>query len=354
MLALWRVLLPMGLVLPFLAADCLLLVAPSLAMALMSCIDMHELTRWYSASILPGLFAAVAVGLSRRPARWARWSASVLVCTSVVGFAFYSQAPLGGRFEPARFQRTSHSRMAAQAVAAIPEGARVAAQDAFVPHLAHREHIYLYPWISIDEAEIDYLVLDRATSPYPLFAWDVDRIIDEKVADVGYTVVMQGDGIYVFRQGGDVQPSIDVGQTVDETMRLDRVEIAPLDEDGFYRAVSEQPAVLNPGQAVRVSLYWRALAAPEAERTVSVRLYDSAGTLVGQFDGLPGRGDKPTSWWQVGWQIRDVYDLTLSSAARLGPGRIDLLVYDTYSGEHLTWSSGTRQLYVGDVDVARP
>ena len=87
---------------------------------------------------------------------------------------------------------------------------------------------------------------------------------------------------------------------------------------------------------------------------MSVRLFDAAGALVGQFDGLPGRGKKPTSWWQEGWQIREVYDLGLSPAALPGPGRIELLVYDTYSGELLSWDNGTTQLHVSDVEVVLP
>jgi hypothetical protein len=244
--------------------------------------------------------------------------------------------------------------MAAQAVAAIPDDARVAAQDAYVPHLAHREHIYLYPWISIELGEIDYILLDRASSPYPLYAWDVEQAIDDMVADTTYTVVLQGDGIYLFQQGGRTLPAIHVDQIVDGTMALDRVEVAPLGQDGFYQPVAQQPMELYPGQALRISLYWQARAAPGAERTVSVRLYDSSGALIAQYDGLPGRGNKPTSWWQEGWQIRDVYDVTLAPSAQPGPGRVELLVYDTYSGERLYWDTGATQLHVSDVNVVRP
>jgi hypothetical protein len=134
-------------------------------------------------------------------------------------------------------------------------------------------------------------------------------------------------------------------------MRLERVEVAPLAENGFYRSIAQQPVRLAAGQPVRVSLYWQALAAPEAERTMSVRLFDASGALVGQYDGLPGRAKKPTSWWEEGWQIRDVYDLTVSPTAVPGPGRVELLVYDTYSGEHLPWDGGTEQLHVCDLDV---
>jgi hypothetical protein len=280
--------------------------------------------------------------------------ALALVGTAVVGYALYSQAPLGGRYKPDLFARTEHSRMAALAVAAVPDDARVAAQDPYVPHLAHREHIYLYPWISIDTSEIDYILLDLEASPYPLHSWDVERIVDDMVADVNYTVALQSNEIYLFQQGGHALPAIDVDQVVDGTLALERVEIAPADEDGFYRPAAQQPVAMRPGQRVRVSLYWQALAAPQAERTISVRLFDASGALVAQYDGLPGRGKKPTSWWQDGWQIRDVYDLTLSPTAQPGPGRAELLVYDTFGGEHLSWDNDVTQLHISDLHVVRP
>jgi hypothetical protein len=309
------------------------------------------LTRWYSASILPGLFAAVAVGLTRRSLKLSRWLTVGLAVTAFVGYALYSHAPLGGRYEPGLYQRTAHDRLAAQVVDALPDSARVAAQDAFVPHLTHREYIYLYPWVSIDPQELDYILLDRNGSPFPLLAWDVERIIDDMVADPGYVVALQGDGIYLFQQRGQALPAIGVDRVVDGTMQLVRVEIAPLAEDGFYRPIAQQPVRASAGQSVRVSLYWQALAAPEAERTVSVRLFDASGAMAGQHDGLPGQGKKPTSWWQEGWQIRDVHDLTVSPDAMPGPGRIELLVYDTYSGEHSAWDDETVQLHVCDLDV---
>jgi hypothetical protein len=46
-----------------------------------------------------------------------------------------------------------------------------------------------------------------------------------------------------------------------------------------------------------------------------------------------------------------VRDLTVSPDATPGPGWIELLVYDTYSGEQLAWDDETVQLHVCDLDV---
>ena len=354
---LWRVFLPLGLVLPFFAPGWLLIVVPSMAYMLMSCTDVRKMTGWYTASILPGLFAAVAVGLNRCPARLARWLVGGLLCATLAGFVLFSHAPLGARFEPVLYTITSHHRLAAQVVDAVPDGARVAAQDPYVPHLSHREHIYLYPWISIPEAEIDYILLDRHLNAYPLQPPGLDRAIDDLVADTRYVVEQEGDGIYLFHRGGVPLPAYSIDRVAGETMKLDCVEVAVQDGSGFYRTPepgglpASGPLAVEPGQQVRVSLYWEALADPNAERTVSVRVSDAAGALVAQHDNMPGQGKKPTSWWEEGWQIRDVYYLTLSPQARPGQGSLVVVVYDSYSGQVVLWDDGSAALRAAGVDV---
>ena len=46
-----------------------------------------------------------------------------------------------------------------------------------------------------------------------------------------------------------------------------------------------------------------------------------------------------------------MYDLVVSPTAVPGPGRVELLVYDTLSGERLSWDSETVQLHLCDLDV---
>jgi uncharacterized membrane protein len=352
LLALWRVFLPLGFVLPFLSVDWALIVVPSLAYMLLSVAPaMHALENWYMASILPGLFAAVAVSLTRCSARWAGRLTAVLLAATIVGYVLFSHAPLGGQYEPELYQVTEHHRLASQAVDAIPDDAKVAAQDPFVPHLSHREHIYLYPWVSIKLEDLDYILLDRNAHPYPLQSNEMDEQINNLLADVSYSVELEADGIYVFRSADSRENTFEVNATVDETMRLDHVEVAVCGEDGFLRAVGQEPVELGQGEVLRVSLYWKALAAPGAERTISVRILDSSGALVAAHDSLPGMGNKPTSWWQEGWEIRDVYYLTIPPEAQLGPGSLTVLVYDTYSYETLPFSGGTKALGICEVRI---
>jgi len=332
--AIGRVLFPVGLALPFLAPQWLLIVVPSASYMLMSSMPgMHNLQDWYMASILPGLFAAVATSLTRLPERLARWATGGLVGCALAGYIWYGHGLLGGQYAPELFRVGAHQRLAAQAVAQVPREARVATQDPYVPHLSQREDIYLYPWISIGPEQIEYFLLDRHLHPYPMLRWELDAQIDDMIADTRYTIDWEADGIYLFHQDGQPLPSFPVDAVADGTMRLERVDVATGNKDGVYHVASQEPVALQPGQQVRVSLYWEAIATPGAERTVSVRISDSSGALAAVYDNLPGQGKKPTSWWKEEWQIRDVYYLTVSPQALAGPGSLSVLLYDSFSGE---------------------
>jgi uncharacterized membrane protein len=349
--ALWRVLLPVGLILPFLALDWFLIILPSMAYMLMSCMGMHQLTGWYMASVLPGLFAALAVGLNRRSEQWARRLVVLLMGTTLVGYALFSYAPLGAKYDPSLYKVTEHDRIAAAIVDAVPEGASVAAQDPYVPHLAHREHIYLYPWVAIDLDRIGYIVLDRQLHSYPLQPYKLDSILDDLIADTSYTIELEADGAFLFHHNGEPLPAFSVQRTFDGTMLLDRVEIAVPDERGFYRPTAQEPVLLKRGQPVRISLYWEALAAPEAERTISVRILDRSGIPIVLHDNMPGQGKKPTSWWREGWKIRDVYYLDLPPTVQPGEGTVAVLVYDSHTSEMVPSDEGSQALVICAVDI---
>jgi uncharacterized membrane protein len=339
--ALWRVFLPLGILLPFLAPDWLLISVPSFAYMLISSFPrMHRLEDWYMASILPVLFAAIAVSLNRRSGRQARWLTASLLGATIVGFGLFSYAPLGAKYDPSHYRLTEHHRLAAQVVAAVPAEARVAAQDPFISHLAHREHIYLYPWIAIDREDIDYYLFDRQMQAYPFQGEEINWEIDNLVADPSIVVEMEGDGLYLLHQDGDPLPAFPIGQVAENSIKLDRVQVAILDKDGFFRTVEQDPIEMKPGQEIRVSLYWEAVAPPDGERTVSVRIADTVGALVAQHDSIPSQGARPTSWWETGWKFRDVYYLTISPHAAPGPGSLDLLLYDSYSHDTIPFDNG--------------
>ena len=329
-----RILLPVGLILPFLEPRWIALCLPYVGLMLISSdVDMLSLDKWYPATILPVIFAAIAVGWQYIPNRWQRAAMAWLLACTAVGYALFSQAPLGGRYTAADYQMTDHDRIAMTLLETVPDNAKVAAQVHYVPHLALRADIYHYPWIRIGEDTIDYFVLDRKAPAYPFDEQGINEAITNKVADPSVTVVAEADGIYVLRSTGEPLPAHAIDRTAEDAIHLERVEIAIADQDGRYHSTMADPIVVLPGDSLRVTLYWEALAAPEAERTVSVRLTDAGGGFVAQHDSIPGAGSKPTSWWQAGWKIRDVYYLTIPADVPPTAGFLDIVLYDTYTLE---------------------
>jgi uncharacterized membrane protein len=99
--ALWRTFLPLGLILPLLAPEFLLMSVPLLGLYLLSSEpEMHQLERWYLAPLLPIFFAALAMVLVRLPRRYAGWAAGGLLLATAIGYILFSPGPFGGRFEP--------------------------------------------------------------------------------------------------------------------------------------------------------------------------------------------------------------------------------------------------------------
>lgn len=348
--ALWQTFLPLGVLLPFLSPGWVLMTLPTFGYLLLSEFEpMYQLREWYLGPILPVLFAAVAVAIAKRPLRQARWITLILLAASIIGFFQYSRAPLGGRFVPIRYQLLPHHARAAEVVTAVPDDARVAAQSAYTPHLSHREILYLYPWA--EEEDVDYYVLDRYLKSFPLNELERNEAINNLVSDPDVVVEMEVDGIYLIRNGGQQLPAFPVDRVAEASIRLDRVEVAPADERGYFQTVTNEPITLRPGQQVRVTLYWEALATPEFERTVSVRIQNDVGQLVAQHDMMPVNGAKPTTWWQPGWQIRDVYYLTVAPDAAPGSASLDILLYDSYSLERVPFDTGEAVLHIADVEL---
>ncbi|HEX9114742.1 MAG TPA: hypothetical protein VGA61_01630, partial [Anaerolineae bacterium] len=77
-----------------------------------------------------------------------------------------------------------------------------------------------------------------------------------------------------------------------------------------------QPAMLQAGGTVTVTLSWQPKAALAQDYTSFVHLVNAAGQTIGQDDHRPGGNFYPSSLWRPGEQLRDAHGLKL--AADLG------------------------------------
>ena len=81
------------------------------------------------------------------------------------------------------------------------------------------------------------------------------------------------------------------------------------------RGYELQGRVLNPGDLVRLTLYWEALAEAPVDYSVFVHLLDERDLIIAQHDSYPGEGSVLTSEWQSGTVIRDLHRYRLPATA---------------------------------------
>ncbi|TFG69854.1 MAG: DUF2079 domain-containing protein [Anaerolineales bacterium] len=338
--ALFRVLLPFGFILPFLKPQWALICVPFVGLMFLSTdVDMYQLDKWYMAEVFPVLMASTAVGWQRIPRHLAGKAMAGFITCTAISYVFFSPAPLGGRFEPALYRVTPRNRLEEVMTRQVPDSACVVAQKYYVPHLTHRMDLYHYPIVREDACTVTYYLFDRTNDAHPADLREINALIDQWLPDPAVVVEAAAQDIILFRRGGEPLPAIEVGAVAEGTMHLARVELAVENADGIYTNTTANPLPLHPGQGLRVYLYWDALDAPGAERSVSVRIMDTSGTLLAQHDSMPGGGSKPTSWWERGWTFRDIYDLRMPDGLSARAGSLEIVLYDTYTLETVPFIS---------------
>jgi 4-amino-4-deoxy-L-arabinose transferase-like glycosyltransferase len=110
---------------------------------------------------------------------------------------------------------------------------------------------------------------------------------------------------------------------------------------------------LVAGEALEVTLYWRAADALDRDLSVFIHAVDEYGNLIAQHDSFPATGSSPTSTWQQGKLYADTHRLTLPwwTPAR-SPLRIEAGLYDFATGER-TQFAGADSVIVGQVQTIR-
>ena len=89
--------------------------------------------------------------------------------------------------------------------------------------------------------------------------------------------------------------------------------------------------VLGRGDALRLSLLWVAREKLGQDLTVFVQLIDSGGQVVWQADRYPVNGQRPTSGWEPGEQIRDQYGWIIPEELPAGSYRLIAGLYELES-----------------------
>jgi len=96
----------------------------------------------------------------------------------------------------------------------------------------------------------------------------------------------------------------------------DRLAV-PIAFDGVIAL--EGVRAVEEGGMLKVTLWWRSVAALAGDRVVFVHLYDAEGLLVATADGPPLAGGFPTSLWRPGDRVRDEHAVPLPAGCLSDP-----------------------------------
>ncbi|WP_194898926.1 DUF2079 domain-containing protein [Catenulispora pinisilvae] len=145
----------------------ILLAVPDLLLRFTSGDHMYWDTNYhYSAILMPIVFFALIDALQRGPVPF-RWLARRLpAAVTAVAVALVPLSPLRTAFSPAFWHDGPRTASARQAVALVPDGARVAASGPLAPHLTDTARVYLATDTVFAHADFDWLVLDTAADDW--------------------------------------------------------------------------------------------------------------------------------------------------------------------------------------------
>ena len=156
---------------------------------------------------------------------------------------------------------------------------------------------------------------------------------------------------------------VESGELLSEPLAVDWLQIGPppappattLDaawQDGMHLiGYDELPAALQPGDTLNLRLVWRADAPPAVNYTVFVHMLNEAGAIVAQHDRAPENGFYPTSQWDAGESVADVYLLTLPDVLASGVYRLVVGLYDPATGQRLPTAEGGDALQLADWQI---
>jgi 4-amino-4-deoxy-L-arabinose transferase-like glycosyltransferase len=132
--------------------------------------------------------------------------------------------------------------------------------------------------------------------------------------------------VYTSARQAPAEPSVPSSYRLGEDIVLDG-----------YALLTPEP---TPGDAVQVTLFWRAERALAERLKVFVHLVDAHGHIVGQHDGEPAGGSQPTDSWAPGEMVRDNHGILVQPGTPPGPLTLRVGLYDPVTSARLPVAIG--------------
>jgi len=324
----------------------------------------------YLLPILPAFYLLIAAGLSavgdRRRAGIPRWLAIAGLLLSLAFVSGVSARSLANYYFDNRYARPDFRAVAEYIRSHGREGDAIVLvgghmQAAFGYY--YQEDLPVYPLpgglILSTKEPLDYRAADelnriaQGRDRLWLVLWQ-NRIVDPTNVILDQLMMhcprlrvgrhFQGPGLLLFSLEG--QPHFGgPPQYPYEANFADRIRLWGYDLDA--RSV-------EPGQTIRLALYWEALQEMEENYTVFTHLLDGEGRMWGQHDKIAASETFPTSQWRRGTLIRDKFELTVSPDAPPGRYVIEVGLYSDPLGlQRLPLKSGGDRVLLAEIEVVK-
>lgn len=167
----------------------------------------------YFAPILPFLFVAAGIAIRRislrrgETGRWRDGLAFYALTSALLVAFFFSPFPLGRNFRPNDYwTRSPHHEAIRQVISQVKPESALSGQSDLLPHVAHRERLYLFP-SGIGEADQILLDLDNAAERAPLDYFAFFEIVDELLDNPAYGLVAWHNGVILLERGAPHRPA---------------------------------------------------------------------------------------------------------------------------------------------------
>ncbi|MBX3013969.1 MAG: glycosyltransferase family 39 protein [Caldilineaceae bacterium] len=137
------------------------------------------------------------------------------------------------------------------------------------------------------------------------------------------------------------------GQPAPPVQRLDM-----LWQDGIVLVGADTVTpTARAGETVSVRLVWSATVPPQHDYTIFVHWVDASGTPLAQMDRQPLDGFYPTSAWQPGTWVAEVYPLALPATLPAGNYRLLTGLYNPTTFERLPLADGADAALLASVTI---
>ncbi len=352
--------------LPLLAPEWLALALPSLMLMFATDVSaVYSLQAWYMAAIWPVFYGAALVGIERlgqwKGPRLRDWGMVALILAVLGGYLAHSPAPGGGRYEPSRYRVDPRHLAGAQALAVIADDAAVSAQTGTATHLSHRELIWEYPR-GLEKA--DNVALDLYGHTYPLGKEEYVVTTRELLMDTSWYIAADGGGFIVLERTSERGPMRATNQSLSGMATLVGWDICGGSPERVLQPLHGDTLRIEPGDRLRIDLYWRADTSIAADYSVFVHLLTDQDRLVAQHDAPPGWLDLwPDTWvppgapqctraWTPDQTVRDVHYIDVPIDAEAVTGKIVVGWYDSVTMERLGVDGGTDHITLVEFEIS--